>query len=240
MLEHLLGHYELAGRRVAVQLHGDPLRDLVDALRTAGAEVIEVPVYRWEPPQDAGPLHRLIELTAAGSLDAVTFTSAPAAVNVLRTAESMGAGADVRAALRGPVLAAAVGPVTAAPLEAAGIPVVQPDRFRLGALVREVVAHLPARAQVVHAAGRRVEIRGQAVLLDGALLPVQGAAMTLLRLLAERPGDVVARAALAGGLPGGGADEHAVETAIGQLRQALGDPAVVQTVAERGYRLAGP
>jgi uroporphyrinogen-III synthase len=104
-----------------------------------------VPVYRWEPPEDAAPLHLLLELVAAARLDAVTFTSAPAATNFLRTADERGCGDAVRAALRGPVLAAAVGPVTAAPLVAAGIPVAQPARSRLGALVHEVVDRLSAR-----------------------------------------------------------------------------------------------
>ncbi|WP_460602862.1 uroporphyrinogen-III synthase [Jatrophihabitans fulvus] len=144
ILEHLLAGPELAGRRVAVQLHGDPLRSLVDGLRAAGAEVIEVPVYRWEPPEDPKPLHRLIEQVAARQLDAVTFTSAPASTNVLRTADEIGLGAAVRDALRGSVLCAAVGPVTAAPLLEAGLDVVWPDRFRLGALVREVTVRLAA------------------------------------------------------------------------------------------------
>lgn len=146
--EHLLARYDLAGRRVAVQLHGEPLRELVDALRAAGAEVIEVPVYRWLPPADEAPLRRVIEATASGALDCVTFTSAPAAVNFLRTAETLGVAAEVRAALKGPVLCAAVGSVTAAPLIRAGVPVSQPERFRLGALVHLVVEQLPARVQV--------------------------------------------------------------------------------------------
>ena len=48
VLEHLLSEHELTGRRIAIQLHGDPLREFVDTLRGAGAEVVEVPVYRWE------------------------------------------------------------------------------------------------------------------------------------------------------------------------------------------------
>ncbi|WP_074344301.1 uroporphyrinogen-III synthase, partial [Mycobacteroides abscessus] len=42
------------GRRIAVQLHGaatewEPIADLCEALTIAGAQVIRVPVYRWEP-----------------------------------------------------------------------------------------------------------------------------------------------------------------------------------------------
>ena len=144
VFEHLLASYDTAGKVVAIQLHGDPLHDLVDSVRAAGAEVIEIPVYRWEPPADEKPLRRLIEQVAAAELDAVTFTSAPAAVNFLRTSELAGLGPQVRAAMSGPVLCVGVGPVTSAPLIAAGIPTVSPERFRLGALVREVAERLPA------------------------------------------------------------------------------------------------
>jgi uroporphyrinogen-III synthase len=238
VLEHLLANYELAGRRLAVQLHGEPLPDLVETLRSSGADVIEVPVYRWVPPEDEQPLRRVIEATAAATLDCVTFTSAPAAVNFLRTADELGCGTEVRAALKGPVLCAAVGTVTAGPLQRADIPVVSPERFRLGALVREVVEQLPARAQVLAPAGHRLELRGHAVVLDDTLIPLSGAGMALLRELAGRPGQVFSREALGRLLPGDSVDGHAVEVAIARLRTALGDPAVVQTVVKRGYRLA--
>jgi uroporphyrinogen-III synthase len=237
VLEHMLGNHELDGRRVAVQLHGEPLPDLVDSLRAAGADVIEVPVYRWVAPEDEQPLRRVIEATVSGALDCVTFTSAPAAVNFLRTANDLGCGAELRAALKGRVLCAAVGSVTAAPLLRADLPVVQPERFRLGALVREVVQQLPARAQVLEPAGHRLELRGHAVLLDDQLVPLPGAGMALLRELAGRPGQVFSRDALGRLLPGESSDGHAVEVAIARLRTALGDPAIVQTVVKRGYRL---
>ncbi len=140
VLAHLLAEHELAGARIVVQLHGDPLHELVDMLRAHGAEVVEVPVYRWEPPADERPLRRVLELTGAGALDALTFTSAPAATNFLRTAA--GLGVDVAAAARAGMLCAAVGPTTAGPLQAAGIDVAVPDRHRLGALVRTVVSQL--------------------------------------------------------------------------------------------------
>ncbi len=149
VLAHLLTNHELAGKRVAIQLHGDPLTEFVEALRRAGAEVVELRVYRWEPPEDDKPLRRLLEATAGAAIDALTFTSAPAAANFLHTADELGIGAEVRAALSGPVLCAAVGPVTADPLVRAGVPVVQPERFRLGALVREVVEALPKHHPVV-------------------------------------------------------------------------------------------
>lgn len=239
VLEHLLASGSLAGRRIAVQLHGDPLPDLVATLRSRGAEVIEVPVYRWVLPDDEAPLRRLVELTAARSVDAVAFTSAPAANSFLATAEEQGCGLEVRAALRADLLAAAVGPVTAAPLLAAGLPVVQPARYRLGALVREIVEQVPRhRGRAVVVAGHELDVRGHAVVVDGSFVALPATGIALLRELARQPGHVVARQTLLRLLPGDGVDGHAVDVAIGRLRAALGDPRIVQTVVKRGYRLA--
>lgn len=237
VLEHLL-EQDLAGLRIAVQLHGEPLPDFVQALRAAGAEVVEVPVYRWTLPEDVAPLRRLVDSVVAGQVDAVTFTSAPAVASLLLLAAEAGKREDLLAALRRTVLAACVGPVTAAPLERLDVPTVQPDRSRLGSLVRSVVAELPQRARALPVAGHVLEVRGHAVLLDGVLIGVPPVPMAVLKALAARPGRVLSRADLLRVLPGDGTDEHAVEMAVNRLRAALGGTRVVQTVVKRGYRLA--
>ncbi|RMB81185.1 uroporphyrinogen-III synthase [Streptomyces shenzhenensis] len=226
------------GRRVAVQLHGEPLPGFVEALRAAGAEVLPVPVYRWMPPEDIGPVDRLLDAALTRGLDALTFTSAPAAASLLSRAEERGLLGELLDVLRHAVLPACVGPVTALPLEARGVATVQPERFRLGPLVQVLCQELPGRARALPVAGHRVEIRGHAVLVDGELKPVPPAGMSLLRVLSRRPGWVVARAELLRALPGAGRDEHAVETAMARLRTALGTPKLIQTVVKRGYRLA--
>ncbi|MFE5795913.1 uroporphyrinogen-III synthase [Streptomyces sp. NPDC056503] len=226
------------GRRIAVQLHGEPLPGFVEALTTAGATVVGVPVYRWMPPEDLGPLDRLIDAVLSGSVDAVAFTSAPAAASLFARAAERGVRERTVEALRHEVLAVCVGPVTALPLQAEAIPTYQPERFRLGPLVQLLCTELPARSRVLPVAGHRVEIRGHAVLVDGALRPVPPAGMALLGLLARRPGWVVSRADLLRALPGAGRDEHAVETAMARLRASLGTPKLIQTVVKRGYRLS--
>jgi uroporphyrinogen-III synthase len=237
VLEHLIAG-DLDGKRIAVQLHGEPLPDMVETLRMAGAEVIEVPVYRWVLPEDIGPLERLIQAVSAASVDAVAFTSAPAAASFLRAAREQGCDGSVRVALTGPVVAACVGPVTAGPFQAEGIPVIQPGRARLGALVREIVERVPRRRGItLPVAGHELDVRGHAVVVDGQLVALTSASMALLRELTTRPGHVVSRADLLRITPGDGG-EHAVEVAIGRLRTALGDPRIVQTVMKRGYRLA--
>jgi uroporphyrinogen-III synthase len=239
VLAYLISNADLVGKRIAVQLHGEPLPDVVDTLRVAGAEVIEVPVYRWVPPEDPAPLHRLVDVVAACGIDAVAFTSAPAAASFLQAADAQGCLEPVRAALRGPVLAACVGPVTAGPMLRENIPVIQPSRGRLGALVREIVEQLPLRrGQRFPVAGHSIDVRGHAAVVDDRLIPLSSASMTLLRELISRPGQVISRADLLKITPGDGDDEHAVEVAVGRLRTALGDPRIVQTVVKRGYRLA--
>jgi uroporphyrinogen-III synthase len=236
VLSHLAAR-PIQGKRIAVQLHGEPLAWFVDALRAQGAEVIEVPVYRSDLPEDPAPLTRLIAAIASRGVDAVAFTSAAATANLLRVAER-GDLTGMLDALRTDVLAACVGPVTAAPLTALGIEVVQPERSRLGALIKTIADELPRRrSRTVTSAGRTLEIRGQAVVLDGVLIPLGSTGIALLRKLAEQPGRVVTRAELLPSLPGGGTDGHAVEVAIGRLRANLEDASVVETVVKRGYRL---
>ncbi|ALG14605.1 uroporphyrinogen-III synthase [Kibdelosporangium phytohabitans] len=244
VLEHLI-ESGVDGKRVAVQLHGEPLPHFVSSLRAAGADVVEIPVYRWTLPTDVGPLERLLDAVVAGQVDALTFTSAPAAASVLTVAEQQGRKDALVNALRGPVLPVCVGSVTAGPLVAAGIPVTQPERPRIGALARTVATELPARATRLRIGDRGLEVRGQAVVVGGVLRVVQPAPMAVLRALTATPGRVLSRPALIGVLRrhsgrDDSVDAHAVETAIARLRSALGDPSLVQTVVKRGYRLAIP
>ena len=233
--EHLL-ETGVRGLRIAVQLHGEPLPEFVAALRSAGATVVEVPVYRWVLPEDTAPLVRLVELIKLRYVDAVTFTSAPAAAALLEVAGSEREA--VLQALRADVLAACVGPVAAGPLDRLGVPTLQPARARLGGLVRSLADRLPEhRIRTVEVAGHALEIRGHAVLVDGVLRTLAPAPMTLLRALAERPGRVIARTELLRALPRS-ADGHAVEMAIARLRAGLGDSRIIRTVTKRGYRLA--
>lgn len=145
VLERLAGE-GVAGRRIAVQLHGEPLRAFREALAAGGADVVAVPVYRWLPPLDPAPLDALVEQVAGRGVDAVTFTSAPAAASLLARAEERGTLREVLEAFGNDVLAACVGSVTAAPLRERGVPTREPERFRLGPLVQLLCDELPARA----------------------------------------------------------------------------------------------
>jgi uroporphyrinogen-III synthase len=233
VLDHLTAR-GIAGLAVAMQLHGESQPEYTDALEAAGARVIEVPVYRWAPPTDPAPLQRLVDLITARLVDAVTFTSPPAVGALLRAA---GPEYDpLLDAFKTHVLAACVGPVTAAPLRRYDVPVVVPPRARLSSLVRMIVDELPKRALSLKVAGHSLTLRGHAAIVDGELHLLAPAPMAVLRALAATPGRVLSRAALLRTLPRG-ADEHAVEMAVARLRAGLGTSGVVQTVVKRGYRL---
>ncbi|GAA1815750.1 uroporphyrinogen-III synthase [Planosporangium flavigriseum] len=233
VLDHLLDT-GVAGKRIALQLHGQPQPEFGAALRDAGADVVEVPVSRYLPPIDPAPLRRLIDLTTSRLVDAVAVTSAPAVSSLLSAA-----GTDAETvvdALRTDVLAACLGPLAAAPLRRRQVPVALPPRARLDALVRVLADELPRRSVTLRVAGSPVTLRGYAAVVDGVLRPLAPAPMAVLRALADEPGRVLSRATLLRALPRG-ADEHAVEMAVARLRAALGRAAYVQTVVKRGYRL---
>jgi uroporphyrinogen-III synthase len=229
--------------RIAVQLHGaasewEPDTDICDALTRAGAHVVKVPVYRWEPPQDSRPVDALIAAIVGSDVDAVSFTSAPAVAAMLERAKALGALECLINALRNNVAVFCVGPVTATPLTRLGVDARYPQRYRLGALARLITDELPGLAKKYSAGGHEISVRSASVEVDGELKVLPPAAMALLRRLLVAPGLVVSREELLAELPGGGGDTHAVETAMARLRSALAAPRVVQTVVKRGYRLA--
>jgi uroporphyrinogen-III synthase len=240
VLTHLRGR-DLRGRRIVVQEHGQSLSMVAHALRRQGAQVQVVTVYRVEPaPDPAGTFH-LVDLVADRALDAVTFTAAPAVRAFLDAAEATGRHEEVLEAFRDDVVAASVGPVTAAALQPLAVPTIWPTRSRLAAMVTMLERELPVRRSGLAfevAGGHLLRVHGEKVLLDGAEVRLTPAPLAVLRALVARPGHVVGRAELLDSLPSGTANsEHAVEMAVARLRQAVGS-AAVQTVVKRGYRLA--
>lgn len=140
--EHLLAR-ALAGTRIAVQLHGADVERLTGALRGAGAEVLEAPVYRWTLPADVAPAERLLDSVVERRIHAVTFTSAPAVGNLFRLAERSGRADAVRGAFAAGVVACCVGPVCAEAAVDEGItdPLV-PERARLVPMIDALAARL--------------------------------------------------------------------------------------------------
>ena len=230
---------QLVGRRVAVQLHGYTDEVQLDRLRQVSDRVLTVTPYRWVRPYSGDRLPRLIDAVCDRQLDAVTFTSAPGAEATLAAALERDRLADLLDAFADDVLAAAVGPLTAAPLRAAGIAPLVPDRYRLGALIRLVCDTLTEQRVLrlrshPGCGGIEIEVRGRVVSFGDRQVVLGPNALALFKALAGSS-TVVSRGQLQRCLPH--ADEHALEVAMSRLRRSVGVPGLISTVVKRGYRL---
>lgn len=140
IIEHLLDR-GVEGTTVAVQHHGNGSDGIDDALAQAGARVAPFVVYRWGPAPDPAAVTASTREAAAGEIDVVVFTSAPAVASWWTAAEEAGVADEIVRRSRDDLLVAAVGPVTAAPLRAKGVDPLVPERSRMGALIRAVLLH---------------------------------------------------------------------------------------------------
>lgn len=237
--EVLLGE-GVEGLRIAIQMHGAGADGLEAVFAAAGAHVTELVVYRWGPAPDPELVRASARAAASGEIDAVVFTSAPSAEAWLATVEQEGAAdAVARRCGDGELVLAAVGPVTAKPLLARGLEPLLPERGRLGALVRALVTHYEqVESLALATVAGTLLVRARVAVLDGRVLAVSPSGLSVLRLLAQAGGSVVTREQVLEALPGASTESHAVEVAIGRLREALGRRDLVRTVVKRGYRLA--
>jgi uroporphyrinogen III methyltransferase/synthase len=106
----------LFGRRVLVTRGEEQSSGLMEALLGAGAEPVSLPLIRFAPPEDPGPLDRALAHLA--DYDFVVWTSANAVRHAAERARERGVDLARCAAT-----VACVGPATAAAARAAGLPV---------------------------------------------------------------------------------------------------------------------
>jgi uroporphyrinogen-III synthase len=110
----------LAGAQVVVQRYGVTNAELDAALKARGADIVEIPTYRWSLPADTGPLSALMDALERREIDAVAFTNAAQVYNLFALAETQHRGEALRAALNR-TLVASVGPVASGALRKFGV-----------------------------------------------------------------------------------------------------------------------
>ena len=103
---------ELKGERVIIQRHGSVNVELDRALEARGAQVTEIPTYRWSLPADTQPLEQLIAALERGEMHAVVFTNAEQVRNLFAIAGNKD---SLKSALN-KTLVASIGPVASAAL----------------------------------------------------------------------------------------------------------------------------
>ncbi len=132
----------VSGARVLVQRYGDTNRELANELESRGATVLELASYRWALPPDRAPLLAALAAIRQRTVDAVVFTSAAQAQNLLVVAREAGEAQALGPALES-TLVASIGPVCSAALRDLGITVgLEASPPKLGPLVAALEAAL--------------------------------------------------------------------------------------------------
>lgn len=143
------GGHSLAGKEVILQLYGDTAPKLSAWLEAQGARFRQLLPYQHIAPP-AEQLEQLLSDLTEGRADAVTFTSAPQVRFLLEHASAQGKLEQLMEAFRGPVVAVAVGKVTAHGLYEAGVPrVVAPQEERMGSMMVELARYYAGEAKAL-------------------------------------------------------------------------------------------
>lgn len=139
----LLQNTDLQGRCIGVQLYGnDPNQRLISFLEGKGARTLPVAPYVYADAAEDSEIENLVQQLAAGTVDAIAFTSMQQVTRLFTVVGNERA----RAALE-KSLVAAVGPVVAESLKERGVQVslMPQDAFFLKPLTRALEEALGSR-----------------------------------------------------------------------------------------------
>jgi uroporphyrinogen-III synthase len=137
------------GLRVAVQEYGTSNPDLLEALKQRGADVFQVPIYRWALPENLSPLRQALAEVIAEKVPVLLLTNAAQVDHVMQVLEKDGKVDRFRAALTKMVVAS-IGPTASERLRHHEWPIdLEPSHSKMGILVKETSeqAHALLRAK---------------------------------------------------------------------------------------------
>ena len=123
--------------RIAVQEYGVSNPDLLAALRQRGAQVTQVPIYKWALPENIAPLHAVLVAIIAGQIDVLLITNAAQIDHVMQLLEQKGTTAQFKGACKKMVVAS-IGPTASERLRHYDLPIdFEPTHSKMGVLVKE-------------------------------------------------------------------------------------------------------
>ncbi len=123
--------------RIAVQEYGVSNPDLLAALRQRGAQVTQVPIYKWALPENIAPLHAVLVAIIAGQIDVLLITNAAQIDHVVQLLEQEGTTARFKGACKKMVVAS-IGPTASERLRHYDLPIdFEPTHSKMGVLVKE-------------------------------------------------------------------------------------------------------
>lgn len=135
---------DVVGARLVLQLFDAGDQPALAAVAALTGKVVEVPLYRWQRPDDEASVLDLVRRIIVGEIDAVTFTSQPALRFLVDIAAGAGLADELVAACNdGRTLPVCIGPVCAEAAVDAGITTsIWPEPWRLVPMVKLVEARL--------------------------------------------------------------------------------------------------
>jgi uroporphyrinogen-III synthase len=134
----------ITARSVAVQEYGAPNPELIDSLRQRGAKVTPITIYRWDLPEDLGPLEEAVRRVFNRWCHAAIFLSSVQLTNLLRIAERIAARDAVLLALQRDIVVVSIGPVMSDALIREGLrPDFAPKHPKLGVCIRQFAEQAP-------------------------------------------------------------------------------------------------
>lgn len=130
-------NFDLRGKHVAVQEYGVSNVELLEGLRQRGAQIMRVPVYRWDLPEDQGPLRVAVDSIISRRVDVALFTTGVQVDHLFQIAEQAGNKDALKSALAR-VVKASIGPTTSEALQSYGLAIdLQASHPKMGFLVKE-------------------------------------------------------------------------------------------------------
>ena len=125
-------------RVVALQEYGVSNGELIEGLKTRGAKLLIVPVYRWALPEDIGPLKEAIEKIITGEADVAMFTTSIQVEHLFQVAKELRVDDRLRKALQ-EIVIASVGPDCSEVIRSYGLTAdIEPKITKMAALVLAV------------------------------------------------------------------------------------------------------
>ncbi len=138
---------DLRDKHVAVQEYGVSNTELLQGLRERGANVMPVPVYLWDLPEDQAPLRAAVNSIIARRVDVALFTTSVQVTHLFQIAEQDGKKDALKAGLEN-VVKASIGPTTSEVLRSYGLAIdVEASHPRMGFLVKEAAEQSEALLQ---------------------------------------------------------------------------------------------
>jgi uroporphyrinogen-III synthase len=123
--------------RIAIQEYGVSNPDLLAALQQRGAQVTQVPIYKWALPENIAPLREVLGAIIAGQIDALLITNAAQIDHVMQLLEQEGTTAQFKEASKKMVVAS-IGPTASERLRHYDLPIdFEPSHPKMGVLVKE-------------------------------------------------------------------------------------------------------